>query len=148
MKVLIAMDCSPAADLVLAEAAARPWPKDTSFTVINVVDLHRFAGLPALLEEGKRESDQVAAAVKVSAEPLERAGHHAAFHIIEGFPREAIPQYAKEWCADLVMAGPMATARSHVFCSEAWLRAFCERRRVPWKLCAQEQENLLLPRIR
>ena len=75
MKVLIATDCSPAADLVLAEAAARPWPKDTSFTVINVVDLYRFAGLPALLEEGKRESDQVAAAVKVSAEPLERAGH-------------------------------------------------------------------------
>ena len=105
MKVLIATDCSPAADLVLAEAAARPWPKDTSFTVINVVDLHRFAGLPALLEEGKRESDQVAAAVKVSAEPLERAGHHAAFQIMEGFPRKTIPQYAKEWRADLLMAG-------------------------------------------
>ena len=105
MKVLIANDCSPAADLVLAEAAARPWPKDTSFTVIHVVDLYRFAGLPALLEEGKRESDQVAAAVKVSAEPLERAGHHAAFQIIEGFPRKTIPQYAKEWRADLLMAG-------------------------------------------
>jgi hypothetical protein len=44
MKV-IATDCSPAADLVLAEATARPWPKDTSFSLINVVDLHRFAGL-------------------------------------------------------------------------------------------------------
>jgi nucleotide-binding universal stress UspA family protein len=27
MKVLIATDCSPAADLVLAEVAARPWPR-------------------------------------------------------------------------------------------------------------------------
>jgi nucleotide-binding universal stress UspA family protein len=105
MKVLIATDCSPAADLVLAEAAARPWPKDTSFTVINVVDLQWFAGLPALLAEGKRQTDQVAAAVKVSAEPLERAGHHAAFQIMEGFPRKTIPQYAKEWRADLLMAG-------------------------------------------
>lgn len=51
MKVLIATDCSPAADLVIAEAAARPWPQETTFSILSVVDLHRFAGLPALVEE-------------------------------------------------------------------------------------------------
>ena len=76
MKVVIATDCSPAADLVLAEAIARPWPKDTSFALINVVDLHRFAGVLALLEEGKAKLEQVGSAMKLSAEKLERAGHH------------------------------------------------------------------------
>ena len=105
MKVVIATDCSPAADLVLAEATARHWPKDTSFSLINVVDLHRFAGVLALLEEGKAKLEQVGSAMKLSAEKLERAGHHCECKVIEGFPRKAVSQYGKEWRADLVMAG-------------------------------------------
>jgi hypothetical protein len=31
MKVLIAIDCSPASERVLEEAAARPWPEGTTF---------------------------------------------------------------------------------------------------------------------
>jgi len=103
MKVLIATDCSPAADLVVAEAAARPWPNDTSFSIINVVDLDRFAGLPVLLEESKGKLDH--AAIKISTAKLEGSGYRTECKVIEGFPREAISQHAKEWHADLVMAG-------------------------------------------
>ena len=67
MKVLIAIDCSPASERVLDEAAARPWPEDTTFSVVNVVDVHRFARLPALIEDAKREADGL---VKAGSETL------------------------------------------------------------------------------
>ncbi len=105
MKVLIATDCSPTADLVVAEAAARPWPQGTTFSILNVLDLHRFAGLPALVEGSKREMDRLGAFMNGSAAKLERAGHHAEVRIAEGFPRKMISEYAKEWRADLVMVG-------------------------------------------
>jgi nucleotide-binding universal stress UspA family protein len=105
MKVLIATDCSPAAELVVAEAAARPWPQGTTFSILNVVDLHRFAGLPALVEESKRKLDQLGVFMIGSAAKLERAGYRAEVKVTEGFPRKVISEYAKEWRADLIMAG-------------------------------------------
>jgi Universal stress protein UspA and related nucleotide-binding proteins len=105
MKVLIATDCSPAADVVVAEAAARPWPQGTTFSILNVVDLHRFAGLPALMEESKRKRDQLGVVMKGAAAKLEGAGHRAEIKVAEGFPRKVISEYAKEWHADLIMAG-------------------------------------------
>lgn len=105
MKVLIATDCSPASEIVVAEAAARPWPRGTTFSVVNVVDLQRFAGIPALIEESKRKLDQLGVTLKASTERLERAGHHAQHKVMMGFPRRAISEYAKEWHADLIMAG-------------------------------------------
>jgi nucleotide-binding universal stress UspA family protein len=105
MKVLIATDSSPAADLVVAEAAARPWPQGTTFCILHVVDLHRFAGLPALMEESKRKLDQLGVAMKGAAARLERAGHRAETKVAQGFPRKVISEYAKEWHADLIMVG-------------------------------------------
>jgi nucleotide-binding universal stress UspA family protein len=105
MRVLIATDCSPAAELVVAEAAARPWPQGTTFSILNVVDLHRFAGLPALVEESKRKLDQLGAFMKEGAAKLERAGYHAEVKVTEGFPRKVISESAKEWRADLIMVG-------------------------------------------
>lgn len=105
MKVLIAIDCSPASEFLLDEAAARPWPEDTAFSVVNVVDLQRFAGLPALIEESTRKLDQLGTALKSATEKLTRSGHQALHKIIMGFPRRAVSEYAKEWRADLVMAG-------------------------------------------
>jgi len=50
MKVLIAVDSSPSSQRVIEEAAARPWPLDTSFSIVHVVDLQRFIKLPMLVE--------------------------------------------------------------------------------------------------
>ncbi len=102
MKILIAIDCSPASERVLDEAAVRPWPEGTVFSVVNVVDVQRFARLPALIEDAKREGERI---VKAGTEKLARSGHKAVSEVIMGFPRGAISEYAKEWHADLIMAG-------------------------------------------
>jgi nucleotide-binding universal stress UspA family protein len=102
MKVLIAIDCSPASDCVLGEAAARPWPEGTTFSVLNVVDVQRFARFPVLIEDAKREGDGLA---KAATHKLARSGNKALSEIIMGFPRRAISEHAKEWHADLIMAG-------------------------------------------
>jgi nucleotide-binding universal stress UspA family protein len=102
MKVLIAMDSSPASECVLDETAARPWSEGTTFSVVNVVDVQNFARLPALIEDAKREAGRL---VKTGTEKLSRSGHKALSEVIIGFPRRAISEYAKEWHADLIMAG-------------------------------------------
>ena len=105
MKVLIASDCSPASALVIEKAAARPWPSGTVFSVLYIVDLQRFVGLPPLLEEHKRRVKEICLVLKDYATHLERAGHKAEHKVATGFPRRAVAEYAKEWGADLIMAG-------------------------------------------
>ena len=102
MRVLIAIDCSPASERVLEEAAARPWPEGTTFSVVNVVDVQRFARFPALIENAKREADRL---VKAGTDKLARSGHKVLSEVIVGFPRRAISEYGKEWHADLIVAG-------------------------------------------
>lgn len=102
MKVLIAIDFSPASERVLDEATARPWPEGTVFSVVHVVDVQGFARFPPLIEDAKREGDRL---VKAGTEKLSRSGHKAVSEVVMGFPRRAICEYAKEWHADLVMAG-------------------------------------------
>jgi nucleotide-binding universal stress UspA family protein len=102
MKVLLAIDSSPASERVLDEAAARPWPEGTIFSVVNVVDVQGFARLPALIEDAKREGERL---VKAGTEKLSRSGYKALSEVITGFPRRAISEYAKEWHADLIVAG-------------------------------------------
>jgi nucleotide-binding universal stress UspA family protein len=102
MKVLIAIDSSPASERVLDEAAARPWTDGTKFSVVHVVDVQGFARFPALIEDAKREGDRL---VKAGTEKLSRSGRRAGSEVIMGFPRRAISEYAKEWHADLIMAG-------------------------------------------
>jgi nucleotide-binding universal stress UspA family protein len=102
MKVLIAVDSSPSSARVLEEAATRPWPASTSFSVINVVDVQRFARLSVLIEDAKREGDRT---VREGVEKISRSGHTAVPEVIVGFPRRAISEHAKEWHADLIMVG-------------------------------------------
>jgi len=102
MKVLIAVDSSQASQQVLNEAAARPWPAGTTFCVANVVELQRFARFPALIEDARQEGEMV---VKAGVEKLARLGHRTSSEVIVGFPRSTLSEYAKEWHADLIMAG-------------------------------------------
>jgi nucleotide-binding universal stress UspA family protein len=102
MKVLIALDCSSGSERVLDEAAARPWPENTIFSVVNVVDAQRFARFTMMIEDAKCEANRL---VKTGAEKLAQSGHKALSEVIMGFPRRAVSEYAKEWHADLIMAG-------------------------------------------
>jgi nucleotide-binding universal stress UspA family protein len=102
MKVLIAIDSSPASQRLLEEAAARPWPKDTAFCIANAVDVGRFAELPALIDDAKRESEQI---LEAGAAVLARASHVATTEVLVGSPRKVISAHASEWGADLILVG-------------------------------------------
>jgi nucleotide-binding universal stress UspA family protein len=102
MKVLLAIDTSLASKYVVDEAAARPWPAGTVFSVVNVVDLQPVAKLPAIIEDAKREGQKV---VKAAAETLSRSGHKTNYESFVGFAKSGIAEYAKQWGADLLMAG-------------------------------------------
>jgi len=102
MKVLIAIDSSAGSAKVLEEVAARPWPEGTIFSVAHVIDLQRFAKLPALVEDARREGDRI---VKAGVETLSRSRYKAFPEVLVGFPRRAVSEYAKEWNADLILVG-------------------------------------------
>jgi nucleotide-binding universal stress UspA family protein len=96
------MDSSPASGRVLEEAAARPWPDNTCFCVVSAIDVGRFAELPALIDDAKREGDKL---VKAGAAKLARTSRPAESIVLWGPPRHAISTYAEEWKADFIFAG-------------------------------------------
>ena len=102
MKVLIAIDSSPCSQCVLDEASARPWPLDTNFFVLNVVDVQRFSTFPVLIADARSEATQL---VNSNAEQLLHAGHKALAEARMGFPRKVISKCANELQADLIMVG-------------------------------------------
>jgi nucleotide-binding universal stress UspA family protein len=102
MRVLIAVDSSSSSQRALDEAAARPWPHDTDFYALNVVDVQRFSRFPALIEDARREAT---ALVNSAAAQLIQAGHPALAEVRLGSPRKVISECAKELQADLIMVG-------------------------------------------
>jgi|SRR5580704_13487506 nucleotide-binding universal stress UspA family protein len=101
MKVLLAIDSSHTSHVV-DMASARPWPKGTVFCVMSVVDMDKWEGMPALVEDAKREAHHL---VERATEKVTESGHEAFSEIPLGYPKKAIPEYAKQWGADLVMVG-------------------------------------------
>jgi nucleotide-binding universal stress UspA family protein len=101
MKVLLAIDSSHSSHVV-DTAAALPWPSGTLFCVMSVVDMRHWEGLPALIEDAKQEAQSL---VEAAADKLTRSGHRVFSEIPVGDPKTAIPDYAKQWAADLVMVG-------------------------------------------
>jgi nucleotide-binding universal stress UspA family protein len=102
MKVLVAVDDSGASQYVIAEAAARPWPSGTVLCVQCVVDMWVWDEMPDLIEDAKNEARTL---VMAATSELSRSGHKVVSEIQAGLPRKAIPEYAREWGADLIMVG-------------------------------------------
>ena len=57
MKILVALDASPQCGEVVAEVAARPWPADSSFLLVHVLDPFPFAKAPLSLQRAKNEAE-------------------------------------------------------------------------------------------
>jgi hypothetical protein len=53
MKVLIALDASPQSAKIVGEAASRPWPANSQFLLLHVLDPYPFAKMPLSLERVK-----------------------------------------------------------------------------------------------
>jgi len=102
MKVLLALDSSPASQHVVNAAITRPWPSGTIFCVMSVVDVGRPERHPALVEDGKLQTQPL---VEHAADKLIQSGHKALAVVQSGFPKKAIPEYAKQWGTDLIMVG-------------------------------------------
>jgi nucleotide-binding universal stress UspA family protein len=80
----------------------RPWPANSTFCVLNSVDIMRLAGRPPLVTQASKEGEHL---VKESAAVLSRVGWPVLHQVVVGSPRHAIPLYAEEWRADLILIG-------------------------------------------
>jgi nucleotide-binding universal stress UspA family protein len=102
MKVLLALDASTGSQQVVRGAATLPWPAGTTFCILSIVDLAQWEGLPALIQDAKH------AAQALVEKAMKRLGHPGCEVFSEvqlGFPKSAIPEFARQWKADLVMVG-------------------------------------------
>jgi len=102
MKILIAADGSASSDSIFQEAASRPWPTGTSFTVVTVVDPFFFSRVPHLLDEAKQKTAQ---ALAEQAKPLAVARWPVKTDVILDSPRHALPRVARDLPADLLLLG-------------------------------------------
>ena len=102
MKIIIALDGSPASDVSIQEAASRPWPQNSEFTLVTAVDPFFFVRSPMLLAEAKKSAE---AALEESAQRLRAAGWQVTSSIVVENPRHVIYRLAEESKADLIMLG-------------------------------------------
>lgn len=111
MKVLIATDGSPCSDLVMEKVTMRPWPIDSEFRIISVLE-HSALGsisvgeyslkLNEMWEEVRASTKKIA---ESAADTLSSKGLKASYVICEGVAAEQIINEAKDWGADLIMVG-------------------------------------------
>jgi nucleotide-binding universal stress UspA family protein len=102
MKIVVGIDNSPSARTVLDAVIHRPWPGDAEFCVLNIVNIHRFERLPALIEDANRESLHL---LEEATKQIRGAGIEAFSRTSPGHPRSDISCFAKEWGADLILVG-------------------------------------------
>jgi nucleotide-binding universal stress UspA family protein len=99
MKLLVAIDYSQPSQQVLDEVARRPWP---AATTARIVDWPQLPSSAELIEAVKQSAEVL---VKTAYEKLCNSGISATTKVLEGHPRTAVAEYAKEWGADLVLVG-------------------------------------------
>jgi nucleotide-binding universal stress UspA family protein len=102
MKLLVAIDSSPVSKTVVNEVARRPWPSGTTACVLHIVDWPQLPSSASLVQAIKESAIHF---VKEASDKLGKAGLPATPKVLDGHPRIAVAEYAKEWGADLVLVG-------------------------------------------
>lgn len=102
MRILIGVDGSSSSDAAIQEAARRPWPRESEFKVVNLIDPFFFTHTPQLLEESKKNTLEE---LREKAKPLEAAGWQVHTEVILENPRHGLPRAAGTWGAHLVILG-------------------------------------------
>jgi nucleotide-binding universal stress UspA family protein len=108
MKVLVAIDYSQISRKVVDVVAARPWPANTAACVLNVLDWQELPMNAALIQEMKQSANGL---VTSACARLSNAGLPTTTAVLEGHPRTAVADYAKEWAADFVFIGSRGAGR-------------------------------------
>jgi len=102
MRIFVAVDGTSSSDVVIQEAARRPWPAGSQFVIVQAVDPYFFTGAPGPMEEAKE------AAVKTLEQltkPLADQGWGVESKVIFANPRHGLTKTASECRADLLMMG-------------------------------------------
>ena len=107
MKVLVALDFSPAGSALIGSLASRQWPSGTHMDVVSAADIDRLPFAPAVVGEIE---DRTRELVSSAVERLQAAGIAADSKVITGDPREVIVKRAVETHADWVFVGPHSTS--------------------------------------
>jgi nucleotide-binding universal stress UspA family protein len=102
MKVLVALDATPRCRAIVREIASRPWPADTFFVLLHVLDPFPFGKAPISL---KRAKDAAEAQLKDAGRKLCGGGWAMEEDVVFGRARQEIAKIAKKWKADLVVVG-------------------------------------------
>ena len=102
MRILLAIDHSPASQAAAAEVASRPWPSDTAVEVLSAIESPHAWALAEVSEEIQRLTEDL---VQRAAEQLRAAGLPATALVMAGDPRSVIVDRASAIGADLIVLG-------------------------------------------
>lgn len=116
MRILLAVDGSPASDAAAEEVARRPWPAGSSLKVVSAFSLpiptgpDPFVSYVGFREELTEAARGRARAVVEGAADIVRRGEEGGklqitTEVVEGTPRRAVVEAAEGWGADLVVVG-------------------------------------------
>lgn len=102
MRVLIALSATEQSREMVQEAAGRPWPANSKFLLLHVLDPFPFARQPVSLERAKEAARKE---LKGAAEELRKAGWSTDTDVVLGRARQAVTRAAAAWKANLVLVG-------------------------------------------
>jgi len=102
MRIFVAVDGTSSSDVVIQEAARRPWPAGSQFALVQAIDPYFFTHAPAPMEEAKEGAAKI---LEQLAKPLTDAGWEVESNVIFANPRHGLTQAASERRADLLMMG-------------------------------------------
>ena len=114
MKVLLAVDGSPHSQLAVAAVAERRWPDGTIVEVLTVIHAAAPLALDPAFVMAAAHVDQIAEQRRLSSDVVDVAveeirkkapGLTVTTDVVEGNPRDAILEKAREWGADLIVVG-------------------------------------------
>lgn len=119
MRILIAYDGSPDAEVAVEDVAARPWPKGTRIRLVTVLETP-LAVAPASFEfygpmvvgvETSLREDAYAHIQKALARFAQRSDLEISYELKEGHPKSALLEAIQAWEADLVVVGSHGRSR-------------------------------------
>jgi nucleotide-binding universal stress UspA family protein len=102
MKILVAIDASPASQAAIDEVTARPWPADSKFEILTAIETSQPWALATVAEELKARAHKL---VDTAAEQLRTSGLTAIATVSEGDPKTIILDQAAATGADLIVVG-------------------------------------------
>ena len=116
MRIVIGVDGSPDAQAALEAVAARHWPVGTEARALTVVD-HRVLTVPdgVYLASDAAVSEISEAIANSAADRLRQVGLAASAHTVNGDPKHALIQAARDWTADCVFVGARGLTRVERF---------------------------------